>query len=66
MNRDTTKRGKGRPTKITERDLGGNTYIQEIISRAKLGASLHDAFRVRSHTRFGGKLVSQPKPSAIT
>lgn len=57
---------RGRPPKRRGRDLGRNTYIQEIISRVDSGASLRVVVRVRSHTRSRGKSVSQPEPSPIT
>jgi len=55
MNKDTNKRGRGRPPKRRGRDLGRNTYIQEIISRTESGSLLRDFVRVRSHTRSGGQ-----------
>lgn len=65
MNRDTNKRGRGRPPKGKGVDLGRKNYIQEIISRAKSRASSRAYARVISHTRSKGQSVSQPKPPPI-
>jgi len=61
MNRYTNKRGRGRPPERKGVDLGRNTYIQEITSMAMSGSSSQVATMVRSHTRSGGKSVSQPE-----
>lgn len=64
MNKDTNKRGKGRPQKRKGVNLHRITYIQDIISRAEFGAASRAATRVRSHMRSGGQ-ISQLEPPLI-
>ena len=53
MNKDPSKRGRGRPPK-KGKDLGRKTYIQEIIEKFRSEASSRAAARVRVQMKFEG------------
>ena len=59
MNKDPNKRGRGGSPRKRKKDLGRNTYIQEIITKAEAEASSWVIVRVRTHTHSEGQSIEQ-------
>jgi len=66
MNEDPNKRGRGGPPKKARKDLGRNTYIQEIIAKSEDESSSRATVSIRTRTQFEGQSVEQPiLPSGV-
>jgi len=67
VNRETNKRGKGRPLKIGRgrKYLGIITYIQEIIARAESEKSSRGDVRLRFQMGYRPQTVPKPYPFSI-